>query len=387
MITGPVRTASQDFRRARRKADIQEVLARLSGKTTSLLSFEQVRQGLKADKVRGRILKEIPLDAIVGSVGRYKDFTRSFLPRQESDRERWTRVKETIETIGLSPIDVYQIDQVYFVLDGHHRVSIAKEMGATHIQANAIQVHTKVPLNPDDQPDDLIIKAEYADFLELSKLDETRPEADLLVTAPGQYAHLVEQIECHRAISAETDPSRISITLEQASAAWYDEIYEPAVRIIRRRGILRDFPGRTETDLVLWVSKHRDALQKELGWAVGTETATTDFVSKFSPKTKHVITRVGEKLIDAVLPDEIEAGPRIGKWRQERVRPREKNQLFADIMVAITGRESGWRAVETRRQCDSWCPRRSIGRAVGSGKNSFISRNIHSKVYFTGSDR
>ena len=138
MVTGPVRTASQDFRRARRKADIQEVLARLSGKTTSLLSFEQVRQGLKADKVRGRILKEIPLDAIVGSVGRYNDFTRSFLPRQESDHERWARAKETIETIGLSPIDVYQIDQVYFVLDGHHRVSIAKEMGATHIQANVI---------------------------------------------------------------------------------------------------------------------------------------------------------------------------------------------------------------------------------------------------------
>ncbi len=346
MVIGPIRTAAQDFRRARRKADIQEVLARLSGNPTSLLSFEDVRKKLKAEEAESRTLKEIPLSAIVGSVGRYKDFTRSFLPRRESDRERWARVKETIETIGLSPIDVYQIDEVYFVLDGHHRVSIAKEIGAAYIQANVIRVHTKVPLNPDDQPDDLIIKAEYGEFLALSKLDETRPKADFLVTAPGQYAHLTEQIECHQLVLAKTSPSGISITLKQAAADWYDEIYKPVVRIIRRRGILRDFPGRTETDLYLWVLEHRETLQEELGWAVGTETATTDLVSKYSPKTKHVVSRVGEKIIDAVLPDELEAGPRIGKWRQERVRLREKNQLFADIMVAVTGRDSDWRAVD-----------------------------------------
>lgn len=325
---------------------MQEVLARLSGKATTLLSYEEVRQKLKAKKAENRIFEEIPLDAIVGSVGRYKDFTRSFLPRRESDRERWARVKETVETIGLSPIDVYQVDQVYFVLDGHHRVSIAKEIGATHILANVIQIHTKVPLNPDDQPDDLIIKAEYAEFLELTKLDESRPEANLIVTAPGQYSHLIEQIECHRFLLAEINQPGISITFKRAAAEWYDDIYEPVVRIIRWRGILRDFPGRTETDLYLWVSEHRDALQKELGWIVGTESATTDFVSKYSPKTKHIVTRVGEKIMDAVLPDEIEAGPRPGKWRQERGWSRKQNQLFADILVAITGRESGWRAVD-----------------------------------------
>ena len=325
---------------------MQEVLAHLSGKATTLLSFEEVHQKLKAQKGENRVYEEIQLDAIVGSVGRYKDFTRSFLPRRESDRERWESVKKTVETIGLSPIDVYQIDQVYFVLDGHHRVSIAKEIGATHIQANVIQVHTKVQLDPDDQPDDLIIKAEYTEFLEQTKLDESRPEANLLVTAPGKYPHLIEQIECHRFILGEIDPLENSITIEQAATKWYDEIYEPVVKTIRRRGILRDFPGRTETDLFLWVSEHRDALLNELGWNVGAETATTDFVTKYSPKTKHVVTRVGEKIMDAVLPDEIEAGPKTGKWRLEKRWSQEKNQLFADILVAITGRESGWRAVD-----------------------------------------
>ncbi len=346
MLSGPIRTASQDFRRARRKADIQEVLARLSGKATTLLSFEEVRQKLKAEEAENRILEEIPLDAIVGSVGRYKDFTRSFLPRQQSDSERWARVKETVETIGLSPIDVFQIDQVYFVLDGHHRVSIAKEMGATYIQANVIQVCSKVSLSPDVQPDELIIKAEHAEFLELTKLDESRPESHLIVTEPGQFSNLIEHIEYYRYLLSETNRPRKSITLEQAAAEWYDDSYEPVVRIIRRRGILRDFPGRTETDLYLWVSDHRDALQQEIGWTVGAETATTDFVSKFSPKAKHIYARVSEKIMDAVLPDEIEAGPKPGKWRHDRASSREKNQLFADILVAITGREFGWYAVD-----------------------------------------
>ena len=85
--------AVQDFRRARREAAMQEIVARLTGKSADLFSFEDVRHKLKAKSSGTRELKEIPLDAIVGSVGRYSDFTRSFLPRQDSDQERWTRVR------------------------------------------------------------------------------------------------------------------------------------------------------------------------------------------------------------------------------------------------------------------------------------------------------
>ncbi|MGD9092097.1 MAG: universal stress protein [Anaerolineales bacterium] len=342
MEIGPVSTALRDFRRARRKADLQEVVARLTGRPATLISFEEVRQRFKVEETGKRTLQEIPLDAIVGSVGRYKDFTRKFLPRLESDKERWTRVKVSVDAMGLQPIDVYQVGQIYFVLDGHHRVSVAKQIGAKTILANVIEVHTKVPLSPEDQLDDLIIAAEYADFLEHTHLDQLRPKADMKVTAPGRYQLIEEQIQVYGYILSQEQ----EIPYEEVVTRWYDEVYTPVVQVIRERGILREFPGRTEADLYLWVSKHRQELVDELGWRIDSETASADLVDQFSSKPKRVISRVGEKIMDAVLPDEIEAGPRAGKWHQEREWSREKNQLFADILVAITGRESGWRAVD-----------------------------------------
>ena len=85
------------------------------------------------------------------------------MPRQDSDSGRWAGVKVAVTELGgLPPIEVYQIGEVYFVLDGNHRVSVAREVGARHIEAYVRQVTTKVPLSPDTEPDELIIKAELA---------------------------------------------------------------------------------------------------------------------------------------------------------------------------------------------------------------------------------
>ncbi len=337
-------SAVLDFRRARRQANLQEVLAYLTGKSVALLPYEDVRRKLKARESGARRLEEIPLDAIVGSVGRYNDFTRDFLPRRDSDEERWARVKTVVGLRGLPPIEVYQIDRAYFVLDGNHRVSIARQVGATSIQAYVIEVHTKVPLSPDVQPDDLIVKAEYADFLEHTHLDELCPKADLNVTAPGQYQALEEHIEVHRYFMGLEQEQEIPY--EEAVVHWYDEAYVPVVRVIRERGILRDFPGRTETDLYLWVSEHRAALEKALGWEIEPETAAADLATQFSPRPQRVVARVGEKILDAVTPDEVEAGPPPGRWRRERLAGRQDNRLFADVLVAINGEETGWCALE-----------------------------------------
>jgi hypothetical protein len=91
---------------------------------------------------------EIPLDAIAGSVGRYADFTRSFLPRRESAQERWTRVRAAFDRVqDIPPITVFQIGDSYFVLDGNHRVSVARSLGATHIPAHVTVVESRVPLS------------------------------------------------------------------------------------------------------------------------------------------------------------------------------------------------------------------------------------------------
>lgn len=353
-------SALRDFLEARRRASIEAIMARLTGKPVDLLSYEDVRQKLRARGGAARGLQDIPLTAIVGSVGRYTDFTRSFLPRRDSDQQRWARVKEKVTELGgLPPIEVYQIGEAYFVKDGNHRVSVARELDATYIQAYVTEIRTRVPLSPDDQPDDLILKAEYADFLDHTQLDKLRPESDLSVTVPGQYRELEEHIEVHRYFMGLEE--RREIPYQEAVAHWYDEVYLSMMHVIQEQGILRDFPHRTEADLYLWVSQHRAALEDRLGWEIQPKAAATDLAAQSSSRPQRVVARVGEKLLDAVTPDELEAGPSPGEWRRERGLTGWDGHLFADILVPVSGEETSWYALEQALEI----ARRESGRLLG----------------------
>jgi nucleotide-binding universal stress UspA family protein len=337
-------TAILDFRRARRRADRERLMARLTGKSADLLSYEQVRQMLKARTGQNVGLRDIPLDAIAGSVGRYTDFTRSFLPLQPENEQRWARIQTKYHDLeGLPPIEVYQIGDVYFVRDGNHRVSVARQLGATHIQAYVTEVKTRVPLTPDVQPDDLILKAEYANFLDVTHLDELRPGADLSMTVPGRYGTLLEHIEVHRYFMG-LELQR-EIDYQEAVGHWYDTTYRPVTDVIQEQNALRDLPGRTETDLYVWISEHRAELEKALGWEIKTETAAADLVEQFSPRAQRRLARLTGRLVDALTPDEMEGGPTPGTWRRERLALRHDDCMFADILVLVSGQESGWNAV------------------------------------------
>ena len=155
----------------------------------------------------------------------------------------------TTRLTGLPPIEVYNIGDAYFVKDGNHRVSVARQLGNETIQAYVTEVRTRVPMTADLTPDDLILKAEYADFLEQTHLDELRPDADLNVTIPGQYPKLLEHIAVHqyyRGLDLDREVSYL-----EAVAHWYDTVYLPIIELISERGIMRSFPDRTETDLYL----------------------------------------------------------------------------------------------------------------------------------------
>ncbi len=336
-------TAREDFRRARQQAALQEIVGRLTGKPVELLSYEDVYRKLKATGSAERGLRDIPLDAIVGSVGRYTDFTRTFLPRQNSDEDRWAGVKAAatdMSASGLPPIEVYQIGEAYFVRDGNHRVSVARQMGATHVQAYVIEVRTRVPISPDTSPDELLLKAEYAEFLDHTKLDQLRPTADLTVTVPGQYEILENHIEVHRYFMG-LDFQR-DISYEEAVGHWYDEVYLPVVLAFRERGLLRHFPDRTETDLYLWVAEHRAALEEELGWRITAAAAAVDLSAREGANLQSAASRI----FNAVLPAGLEAGPPAGAWRKDRLTARYTDRLFGDILVPMSGEDSGWFALE-----------------------------------------
>lgn len=337
-------SAVEDFHRARDRAALRELLARLTGDSVQLLSYDEVRKSLRLQGGIERGLRDIPLDAIVGSVGRYSDFTRDFLPRRDVEPERWARVKLAGSSlIGLPPIDVYQIGDVYFVIDGNHRVSVARQEGAKTIQAYVTEVQTRVPITPDIRPDDLILKAEYTVFLEQTQLDRLRPEVDLDVSIPGQYPILLEHIQIHQYFMG-LDWQR-DISYQEAVEHWYDTVYLPVVEMIRARGVLRHFPGRTEADLYLWLAEHRAQLEDELGGSIRPEYAAHLLVEEQSPQRHNLAAQLG-KLIRLIIPDKLEGGPPPGSWRSSELPPVEIDRLFKDVLVPVNGKDDGWNALE-----------------------------------------
>ena len=323
-----IQLAIEDFHAARQRASIQEVLARVTGKSTKLLSYEEVAEKLKLRIPTERGIQHIPLAAIVGSVGRYTDFTRTFLPRKDDDRERWARVKAAFMEVGagLPPIEVYKVGEVYFVVDGNHRVSIAKQEGLVSIEARVIEFKTDIKLTPDVQPDDLIIKAEYVEFLDATRIHETRPNVDLSVTTCCQYDKLMEQIYICQYLLQEAGKQDASptgtVSLQDSAASWYDTMYIPLAETIRDRGLLRWFPDRTITDLYIWISENRSALEAELGWETRSDIAATDLILERSVKSEP------------------------GSWRKARAVTRYTDRLFVDILVPLSGFKESWDALD-----------------------------------------
>ena len=261
---------------------VQELLAALTHAPIDLLSFREVREKLHLQGGAYRGLQDIPLDKIVGSVGRYQDFTRTFLPRTHADRQRWARVKALMEGMtGLPPIEVFQVGDVYFVKDGNHRVSVARDMGAKTIQAHVTEVKSPVPLDASATAEDLIIKADYADFLERTHLDELRPEQCIEFTVPGRYQDLLNRIGAHKHYLEQ----RLAqpVPWEEAVTGWYDNVYLPLVRLIREKGLLAEFPHRTEADLYGWVTRYeRELRQRYDAPDVDDEVAVEAFAELYS---------------------------------------------------------------------------------------------------------
>lgn len=326
-----------DFRNARQRAALENIVARLTGKSTELLSYNDVVRKLKVVSQAERGVREIPVEAIVGSVGRYTDFTRTFLPQRSSDAQRWAKVASVPDFTNLPPIDVYQIGDVYFVLDGNHRVSIARQRGILFIPAEVTEVRTRAPIPLHVSPDKLILQAEYAAFLENTQLDRLRPNADLWVSVPGQYRKLENHMEVHRFFIEMADAVELSDA--EAVARWYDEAYLPVVQAVREQGLLRDFPNRTETDLYLWISEHQSQLRNELGWQVRPEVATADLAARFRQQPESRLAkaskRIGRGILNLVVAEGARTAARSQSWSQEKVAIRYSDRLFADLLVVL----------------------------------------------------
>ncbi len=290
--------AEFDFGSARLRAFMNEATALIAHRPNELLSFDAVQRSLRMYGSSSRGIQTVPVSQIVGSAtNRYADFDRAFLPAQAHTKSRWKRIDAAnLAGESLPPVQLYKVGDLYFVRDGHHRVSVARERGQEFIDAEVIEVRTRVPMTIADkglEPEDLEIIGEYATFLEETQLDRLRPDAAIRFSQPGGYSRLLEHIVVHRYFMG-LDFNR-DVSWEEAVGDWYDYIYMAMVRIIREREILKDVPDRTEADLYLWIMDHHHFLQErgEPGW----DRAAEDLRRNFSPRLNRKLVRLLRNLV------------------------------------------------------------------------------------------
>ena len=275
--------AAKQFQAVRLRSFLNEIVSFLSGQPNELLSWQEVRDKLHLRGQHYRGIESVPIDKIVGSVGRYQDFDRAFLPRQDATADRWMSIaRARFSSVGLPPVKLYQVGDAYFVLDGHHRVSVAREQGAHFVDAEVIEAEARVPVTPDLQARDLEVKGEYTRFLQRTRLDKLRPDQSIEFTIGGGYDRLLEHIAVHRYFMG-LERKRF-VSEDEAVCDWYDNLYLPLVQMVREKDILENFTGRTEADLYVWIMDHQHFLRENCGPEVETETAAEHFAQHYTTR-------------------------------------------------------------------------------------------------------
>lgn len=274
--------ARTDFQRARFKAFLNRVWGSISGQPSTLLSYDEIKEKLHIGGPIYRGVKTVRLDQIAGSLNRYHEFDRVFLPANDSLAARWQRVSSAFyEEISLPPVVLYKVGQVYFVVDGHHRVSVARDQGQLYIEAEVRECATRVDITPKIRPEDLEILQSKVNFLERTSLDSLKPEADIKLTIPDGFDRMLEHIAVHRYFMG-LDWQR-DISEGEAVSHWYENVYLPVIQVIRDTDILKEFPTKTEGDLYLWVLDHQRYLMEAGGSLQAPEDAARSFLAD-SPK-------------------------------------------------------------------------------------------------------
>jgi hypothetical protein len=260
----PTQDAQTDFSRARRR----QLLARLAGRlrrepddVNVILPFDEVVGALGMRGERRLGLKTIPLDSIVGTVDRSREFDRSFRPTSRRVRRRWEGIAEAVRRgQSMPPIDIYKIGDLYFVRDGHHRVSVARSLGLDKIDAYVTEIDTEVEAGAETRIHDLAFKSVERLFFERVPLP---PEARsrIQLSDRWRFAELAEAVEAwgFRAMQAR----REFMTREQVAEAWFHDEYEPVTAMLRDSGLI----GRgTETDAYMSISNLRYMLLRTHVW-------------------------------------------------------------------------------------------------------------------------
>ncbi len=189
-------------------------------------------------------VQTISLEHIIGSVGKYHDFDSRFRPKKHVSGKRFTDIKRSMRKgASLPPINLYQIRDDYYVLDGNHRVAAAKELGWLDIKGKVVEL-----LSGENTMDNLLY-IEKKKFYEKTGLTGTVDPSEV-----GKYNFFEKQIKKHQLYLASQ--SGRDCDLKKAAKDWYNTIYVPMTSIIVNGGLIKYFPGRTVADLYAYIAYH-----------------------------------------------------------------------------------------------------------------------------------
>lgn len=259
--------AESDFSRARNKALFNEIQHLLSPEEAAMISFGEVRKVIKPQSETYIGMKVIPIDKIVGSEGRYKDFDNQFFPKRSIIRERWEHVDEAIiKDIVLPPIKVYELGGLYFVRDGNHRVSVAKAKGVEFIDAEVVSLQTEIKLSPARTLNGMmkqIIAYEKRNFYFETNFGDITDYWGLDFSTAGQYDVIYNHILTHKYFINQNQTEEIP--MEDAILSWFKNVYLPVVTTIEKYKIMKYFKKNTISDLYVWIIRFYDELKKKFG--------------------------------------------------------------------------------------------------------------------------
>lgn len=256
--------AQHDFVRARRRASYAKLLARLRwgpDDVNVILPYEEVMQALGFVSERSVGLRVVQLDAIVGTVDRGRDFDRRFRPTSGRVRSRWEQIAAAARRgEALPPVDLLKIGEIYFVRDGHHRVSVSRALGRTDIDAYVTEVITRVGVDRTITLDDLPLKSHERLFFERVPLP-AQARSEIQLSESDEFSVLAEGVEAwgFRAIQDRREP----LDRHQTALLWLETEYRPVVAMLREARLVRDV---TETEAYLRISAERYRLLRTHRW-------------------------------------------------------------------------------------------------------------------------
>ncbi|WP_279107041.1 chromosome partitioning protein ParB [Gordonia paraffinivorans] len=261
----PEADAENDFARLRRQAErarLAQWFTRQPADINAILPFDEVcaALGVTGKTVLG--LQVVEVSSIVGSVDRTKDFDRYFRPTSSRVRERWQRLAAAQRRgESMPPVQLYRIGSMHFVIDGHHRVSIAIARGYRTIDAYVTEIHTRISPEGINAPSDLILKDHRRLFLSRVPLEGSQADA-IRLSDPFDYAELAENVEAWGFRLSQEIGEFLSRT--EVARRWFGEEFLPVVRMARRAGIRDDI--ESDAELYLWLACERYRLIRRHVW-------------------------------------------------------------------------------------------------------------------------